>query len=254
MLDDMKIMIDWFKDYYADCIYLVFSIISAVYLINKNKKSYIKIVLPSALLYVLIFNPFLYRYVFSKIIYWRLFWMIPSSLFIILAVGEILRKSDKIRDKMLICIAVISLSVVLGTNVFEGAKRGEENNIYRLSKETVDIGSTMLEYDKNPRCIVSSGLISSIRLYSGDIEPMYGRNAQGYINRASDEVKTMYNVMESEAPDYDYVLTKARLLNYNFVVNVDTKPISESTLSIYGYEWIKSIDGYNIYYNEDISD
>ena len=202
----------------------------------------------------MIFNPILYKYVFSGIVYWRLFWMIPCSFIIVLAVGELLRNNEKKVNKILICISVLVLTCLLGTNVFAGAKRGDKNNIYRLSQETVDIGSIMLEYDNTPRCIVSSRLVSSIRLYSGNIEPMYGRNAQGYINRASDEVKVMYNVMESEVPDYNYVLTRAKHWGYNFIVNVESKPISEDTLRYYGYELLQNVDGYNIYYNEDITD
>ena len=254
MIGELKIIYNWFLDYYADCVYLVFSILSAIYLMMKKRNQYKKIILPSIFLYVLVLNPVLYKFVFSSIVYWRLFWMIPNSFIIILAIGEILRKSNKISERIVICIGVISLVFLLGHSVFDGAKRGDEINRYRLSQETVDVGSIMIEYDETPKCIVPASLISSIRLYSGNIEPMYGRNAQGYINRASDEVLVMYNVMESENPDYDYVLTRAKHWGYNFVVNTQNKPIDETLLCYYGYELLKSIDGYNIYYNKNIND
>lgn len=251
---DLSIMQNFIKEYYGDYIYLVFSVFAAVYLLVVDRKKYKIVLIPCALLYIIILNPIVYNLLNSRIIYWRLLWTIPGSFIITLAIGELLKRIDLISHKILLIISIMIIVSVLGTNVFKNARRGSVNNIYRLSPETVDVGKALLDNDKTPKCIVPSGLLSSIRLYSGDIEPMYGRNAEGYINRASDEVKNMYSVIESDNPDYEYVLIRAKHWGYNFVLNTENKPIDNDLLNEYGYFLLKNTDGYNIYYNPNMND
>ncbi len=254
MKETMDIIINWFKDYYADFAFLVFTGYAGVFLMVTDRKKYAKIILPTLAFFVIIFNPWLYKYVFVKIIFWRLFWMIPCTLIVLLCSLEILRKCDHLKMKLLATFCLFMLFMIFGKNVFVNISNEKNPNVYRLSRETIDVANVMLEYDETPRCILSKGFLSSIRQYSLEIEPMYGRNAEGYINYADDNVKVMYSVMESDVPDYTYVLTRARHWGYNFVVNVDTKPIDESVSARFGYELIKNIDGYNIYYNSELND
>ena len=74
--------------------------------------------------------------------------------------------------------------------------------MYRLPEGVTRVAEKMLEEEAHPRCIVGGDLKTSIRLYSGDIEPMYGRNVENYINKASEYDKKIDKEMESEHPDY----------------------------------------------------
>lgn len=252
MKEILDIIVYWFKDYYADGMYILFAFLACVYLVIIDGSRYLKLIIPSIAIVTVIFNPWLYKYIFYKLIFWRLFWMIPCVLFIALASVELIGRIEKLWKKIVFCIGVILLFSVLGNDVFKGASRGDTRNIYGLSEATIDVADVMLQYDDSPRCILSRELISQIRLYNGNIEPMYGRNAEGYINYADDSVKAMYSVMESESPDYTYVLTRALHWGYSFVVNTDSRPIDEALAKRYGYELIATTDGYNVYYNSRI--
>ena len=254
MLNNVNMLFDCFKGYYSDYIYLSLSLIAVVYLFVSKKKSYRIIIYACFLLFIIIFNPITYGFLHKEMSYWRFFWAIPCSVLVILALVELISTCKGMWYKFLFFACATLIISVIGTSVFKYASIGKKTNPYGLTDATVDIGSTMLDLDDSPRCILPRGLISSIRLYSGDIEPMYGRDAEGYILYASDEVKAMYTVMESEAPDYNYVLSRAVHWGYNFVVNVESKPIDEKLLSKYGYTLLKNEDGYNIYFNPNITD
>ena len=81
-----------------------------------------------------------------------------------------------------------------------------------------------------------------------------GRNGEGFINRATEDVQIMHAYMESDAPDYEYILSNAKDMGYNFIVNKDSRPIDESLSVKYGYGLIASTDGYNIYYNPSVTE
>ena len=250
----MQEIVYWFKDYYADYVYLVFTLIAATFLMLLDRKKYAKVVIPSIVLFIVLFNPVLYKYILVRARFWRLFWTIPGVFIVALAFIELISRREKVIHKVAITICTVLLVMVTGHNVFLGASRGDDSNVYRLSNETVMIGQMMLERDESPRCILPAGLLSSMRLYSGDIEPMYGRNAQNYINRASQEVLDMYNVMESASPDYDYVLSRAEKWGYNFVVTLYAKPIDDSVAERYGYDLLATVNEYNVYYNSRLDE
>ena len=76
---------------------------------------------------------------------------------------------------------------------------------------------------------------------------MYGRNAHGHIAYMPEMETRVYEQMESETPDYDYVLQKASEGDYNFVVTYENCPIEEKILNAYGYDEIGLCEGYIIY-------
>ncbi len=254
MAENMRIITDWFKDYYADYMYLIIMIVAAVFLMFTNRKKYAGIVVASIVLFIVIFNPWLYKYIFAKLVFWRLFWLIPEVLIIALAVTELFGKLKKLPLKLAACAVMVVLLSIFGHNIFKEASRGENTNTYRLPQGVVNVAAIMMELDDHPRCIVQSDFLCFIRLFSGDIEPMYGRNGEGFINRATEDVQIMHAYMESDAPDYEYILSNAKDMGYNFIVNKDSRPIDESLSVKYGYGLIASTDGYNIYYNPSVTE
>ena len=238
------------KDYYADCIYLIIALLSAVFLLFADKKRYFKILLPVVILAVIIINPLTYKLILHRLVYWRLLWVFPWTLITGLGIYELIMKTEKAWVKFAVTFAAAALMVLLGTNVFAG--REVNTNKYRLEQSVADVCETMLEVSSEPRCILPGEMLSYVRQYSPDIVPMYGRNAKGFISTASQDVFDMFDNMETEQPNYEYILNMARNKGYSFVVNKDTKPAPEELLKSYGYVLLKNIDGYNIYYNSKV--
>lgn len=238
------------SEYFGSSTYLVMAVCAGVFLMLTDKKKYSKIIIPSIIILVLVLNPVSYKLLLNKTRFWRLFWMIPYAYIIILGFIEMLKTTDKLWKKLLITTAFAAVIIVSGDNIYAGHEKAED--IYRLPVGTGEVAEMMLKYEDNPRCIVSGDLLTSIRLYSGDIEPLYGRNADNYINKASEYDKRIYKEMESDTPDYGYILSYARRLKVSFVVNSADKPISGKLQEKYGYSSVGTTGKYNVYYNSSL--
>ncbi len=250
MLEACNEITAYLKDYYADCIYLIITLVSAVGLIIIDRKRYLKMLIPVAALSVVIINPLTYKLILHRLVYWRLLWVIPGTLIIALFVYELIMKVEKQWVKLVITFAVIGLLAILGNNVFKD--RVKNTNKYRLPQGMADVCETMLEISSSPKCILPGDMLSYARQYSPDIVPMYGRNAKGFISTAPQEVFDMFENMEAASPNYEYILNMARNKGYSFVVNTENKPAPEELLEMYGYELLKNTGGYNIYYNKKV--
>lgn len=242
----------WFRAYYADGIFLLYALISYIYLFIKCKELRKKFLLPIAIILLVVLNPILYKYIYSKIIYWRLFWMIPNGI-ITAAAMTVFIKSQKETWKKFAVLAIMFLLVIIGgTNTFHYGNFSLVKNWEKISVETKTICDIMLEKDDSPRVIVPAGIFSEVRQYAPEISMMYGRNAHGYITYIDETARNVFGTTEQEQPDYHYVLSKAVELAYNFVVVVENKGIDPIILEQYGYEEIERTLGYIIYYNEEI--
>lgn len=245
-------MIEMFFYYYANCIWLILAAIAAVFLMIKGDKKHRFIVLSSVVIYLMIFNPVLYKYMYSQIVFWRLFWLIPTFLLIVLGFAQAAKLLGS-NWKILILTVVMTAAVVLsGTNVFTGLKYDSYTGIYKLPRGTEEVGSLMLSLDDHPRCVIPLDLTTSIRQYSGDIEPMYGRNIWGYMRDCTDDERTMFVQIEADNPNYDYIFLNSRDNGYNFMINDADKKADEALADAYGYTEVYEADGFIIYYNPDL--
>ena len=245
-------IIGMFFHYYGDLIWLILAAIAAIFLMIKGDKKHRFVVLSSVVIYLMIFNPVLYKYLYSQIIFWRLFWLVPTFLLIVLGFAQaakLLRSSWKI---LLLTAAVTVVIVLSGTNMFTELKRDSYTGIYKLPRGTEEVGSLMLSLDDHPRCVVPMELITSMRQYSGDIEPMYGRNIWGYIRQCTEEDRTMFVQISADNPNYDYIFLNCRDNGYNFVINDADKQADEAVAGSYGYTQVYEAEGYIIYYNPDL--
>ena len=242
-------MINWIKLYYGDAIFLTMAFFSYIYLYIYNSKIRKTIIYPSAFLLFLLLNPILYKFIFRAGRYWRFFWMLPNAIIIATAITLIAKKSDKRIHKVIVISLVTLFIIVKGANVYQNAGFVKAQNLYKVDANTQAVCDAILEYDKSPKCVMPSTLFCEARQYSGDIELMYGRDVQGYIRGVSDDVRKVYESMESDNPDYDYILSQSLEGGYGFVITYDSKSIDDTILDKYGYNLINNVVGYNIYYN-----
>ena len=243
-----------FDLYYGNMCWLLLAAVSSIFLLFKGSKRQKYIVISSIVIYAMIYNPVLYKYVYSEIVFWRLFWLVPTFLLITLGFCELLTLIENSCKRIALTVITIPVLVVFGTNVFNSLAVDSFTGIYKLPRGTEQVGLFMLSLDETPRCIVPRELMTSIRQYSADIEPMYGRNIDGFLRFASDDDRNIYDAISSEVPDYNYIFSLARLNGYNFVINSESKPASEAVLDRYDYELAAVIEGFNIYYNPNITD
>lgn len=238
---------NWFDIYYADGFYLTLAIFAFIYLYAHFPELRVKFLIPIALIVVMVLNPVAYQLILKKVIYWRLFWLFPTAVIIGLAVIKMVQHCDNIIMKVGIALLFCGLVLLKGTNVFENGGFTIIQTLEKIPKKVQAVCNEILAREEEPRCIMPQTLFCDVRQYSGDIYLMYGRNAHGHIAYMPEMEARVYEQMESETPDYDFVLQKASEGDYTFVVTYENRPIEEEILNAYGYEEMCQCEGYIIY-------
>lgn len=238
---------NWFNLYYTDSIYLTLAVIAFIYLFTHCPELRLNFLLPMVLIMCVVFNPLLYHFVFKDIIYWRLFWMFPTAIIIGLAVVKMISNCNNNVIKACVLLFFCGFIVMKGTNVFQYGDFSLIQTFEKIPREVQAVCNEILSREEEPRCVMPQTLFCDARQYSGDIILMYGRNAHGHISYISEIENRVYEQMESETPNYDYVLRKSSEGEYNFVVTYENRPIAQEILNTYGYEAACVIEGYIIY-------
>ncbi|MCM1082019.1 MAG: hypothetical protein NC428_00935 [Clostridium sp.] len=246
-------MMNYIKSFYGNGAMLVLTIASCIILFFMEKNTKVKLFFPIILILIIVINPVLYKYVYHKIAYWRLFWMIPDAIIISAAVVRVVQKCKSNFVKPVIVLLAMAVIMILGTNVYQNGGFIKMKNTHKIAPQSKDIACVMLQYDASPKAIVPYGVSTEIRQYSGDIKLLYGRNVKwGYILGASDYQMDVFRSIEGGPLDYDYAFEQAAVSRCNFVVPPIDAVIDASIPERYGYGIVANIDGFVIYYNESI--
>ena len=150
--------------------------------------------------------------------------------------------------------AVLVMSLILMVfGWLRGYKVGRlevaENN-YKISNKTIDVCKGILDNDKQSWCILPAEFLSEARQYSSDMRLLYGMDGSGNLVYSTNEpCESIYENMESDNPDYNLIFETALVESCNVVVLDSDKIVDDSILDKYGYNPIKEVDGYIIYYN-----
>lgn len=248
MKEAIEMIVNWFRAYYADGFFLTLAVAACIYLFVCEKEIRKKLLYPLCLLIFCVLNPVLYFKIYHSIIYWRLFWLLPDAILIAYAVTSLLRKCRKTLIKVLLLLVFCSLIVIKGTNVYKYGVFTVWKNPQKVAGEVASVCDAMLSIEEEPRCILPASLFCEARQYSGNIQSMYGRNAHWYIVEVTQEQWDMYQAMESESPDFNYILESALQQDYHFVVTYDRNEIAEDILLNYHFYEVACVDGYRVYY------
>ncbi len=253
MREAAKTILNYIKDYYPDRMYLLVFLFALCYIFITNKKLRNKLIVPMLVIMLVVINPVLYKLVFRKLIYWRFFWIFSDVLIISYVITDLVRKSDKVWVKIWIscfCAAVIALS---GVNIFRSGVFVKAQNKEHLDAHTKAVCDAMLAISDEPKCIVPLELTWEARQYNGDIQMMYGRNADGYINRV-DPACDLVQESIAAGVGFDYVFTMAGMHGYPFVVTLAWKQPEEALVSKFGYTKCFEDEMYALYYSKAVDE
>lgn len=238
--------------YYGEAVFLIAAIVSYIYLMVKDKDVRRKFLYPVGLIIFCVINPVLYKFVFSKVIYWRLLWTFPDAIIIALAATKLLKSIKKVPCKLAFFAVCVAFAVCAGNNAYTNADYTTIENWYKIPSETKEVCDIILGIDDEPRCIMPEALYSDVRQYAGEIELLYGRNAiDEYILKSNEASKKIYLELRKEAPDYDYIFGMSCAKSCNFVVLESC--VEEDIYVKYGYEQLAVSEQYYIYYNSEIN-
>ena len=147
-----------FNDYYGDKIFFVATVVCFVYLFVTCKELRYKFLLPIALILFVIINPIVYHYILSRVVYRRIFWMIPNAAIMGAAFVFFLKRQKKVWLKWCV-LALITLFIFrYGNNVFQSEVFTRVQNWEKLNEATIFVCDLMKEIDDEPRAIVTQQL------------------------------------------------------------------------------------------------
>lgn len=251
MREAAKAILNHIKNYYPDRVYLLLFLCALLYIFLTNKKLRKALVIPLVLIAVIVVNPVLYKLVFRKLIYWRFFWIFSDVLIISYVITDLIRKSDKLWAKLIFCGFCAAVIILAGVNVFKSGALVKTQNKEHLDAHTKSVCDAMLAINEQPKCVVPLELAWEARQYCGDIEMMYGRNADGFINRV-DPACDLVQESIAEGVGFDYVFTMASVHGYPFVVTLAWKQPKMETAQLYQYEKCFEDEMYALYYNASL--
>lgn len=256
MIDSVVQVVNLLKMYYGNGYFLWMMLVSCFYLFIKDKDCRKTLIVPMGVILCIVLNPFVIKVLATKISYWRMLWMMPTSVLNALAITKLLCSFKKNIYKYVVAISIVICTLYLGSNVYMNGEYNTLQNIEKISVQAKVICDDILKEEEKPKCIMPQSLYCEVRQYSGDIELFYGRNAQGYITGGFDqelyeEQYMVYHLMESENPDYNYILNVARNCGYHFVVVYKSKEIPQDILNEYQYTELKQEKEYIIYYGKN---
>lgn len=250
LVNAVKTMAAYTSEYYGNCHYLVIYLICflTAFLFFPGIRK--KLLYPILVLYLFILNPVLYVLVYHRIIYWRLYWMIPGAMLTAGTFLYLLKRIKKRPNKIMFALAALLILFCFGNNVYIQGGFQPTANLEKIKQGVIDVSDIILSYKENPRCLVRSRYLTEMRQYSADIQLAYGRDVYGYVSYTSEEMKALANSMESARPDYDSILAYAVGTECDFVVTHADRPISADLLDQYHYREVARKDGSIIYFKK----
>ena len=230
--------------------YFLFFPVALLTLFFLLKDRRIKFVIPTAVMTIIIVNPFFY-YIWDKLrlyVYWRILWVIPI-LPVCAAVPAIL--SEKIHrkwGKAGICIVFFILFGTMGSYIYKGREgnfRIPADNPDKLPESVIEVADYLLSIDDHPRVIADPNISVYIRQYTGKIDTLFGRDIFGYILGPNKQAKEVYAAINELQGDISTVASFMRNDGYKYLI-IRTKG-REKQLEENGFLKKRSILGYDIY-------
>ena len=209
------------------------------------------ILYPTLLIVLLLLNPVLYELVFSKIIYWRLLWMIPGTYLIAYVICQIYRVRKSTCMRVFFLVSLCLCVAFSGNYAYSNDRFQKTQNLEKIDSGVKEVGDIILENCEKPVCLVRAKYLTQIRQYSVDIELLYGRNVyNNYITGSSDRAKRVAYEMEKKNPDYALVLDLFKKNLGNVIVVKSKYPIPDELLRQYGLHELARADESIIYKKE----
>ena len=213
-----KVIETWKMVFQGNYLWVVF-LLAVLYLIFAGPDKRKKIVYPVLILMVVVLEPHLFQYLWSRLAgdtHWRMFWLIPMIPVIVYAAIHII---GRIRSKALAALVLAGFMLTAagaGNYVYANALTAFQpaENAYKIPQYAVTIADVLLEQEDHPKVVVQEDLYHYLRLYSADIEMMYGRDADGYISRIGRIPRKTARLLASDEPELRWIAKAMKKLGY----------------------------------------
>lgn len=217
-------------------------------LITDNKSENIQLIyyIISVLL-IILFPPIAYvlaKYFIGQDVYWRIFWLLPSSILIAFVGTRVFERLKKQSKKNFFLIAFLFVIILGGKNIFNSNNYAKSYNIYKLPEEVVQICEMVAPNEGKTKMIVPETIVSYIRQYNPNINLLYGRNL-GKDSKKGKKYKILLQLNSSE-PDVGYIAKYAIKKECKYIL-FEKSSTGLEEIENYGYALYGKTDNYIVF-------
>lgn len=245
--------------YFADGKYLLLYLLAIVllFLVEKdkvNRKFFLgQLGLFSFIYWCPITAHIIAVYCIEYMTYWRMFWLLPSTILMAYSFVKITQNTKNELYKKIITGCLVLIIVGQGDCLYDDQFEVPDNRL-KIEQDVIEI-SHMIENDavaynvERRGVIVQNIFLYQLKQYDGVIRMPYGRNMLRGIGREG-LAKEIYETINSESLDILKLKNLAIEGKYQYLVYDNSIPVNQFEEA--GYRWVNWIDGYNIYCVEEL--
>lgn len=241
-----------FRGYMGTGLIVGWYLLAFIYLWKTEKdrrKRVLLLYMPLVVLF-LFFNPLFARLVYGAVgdeIYYRVLWLLPMTIVIAYTVVRIY---DRLQGRKKYWFGLISavLVVISGSCIYTSPYFHRAENLYHMPQAVVDICDAIQVEGREVMAVFPKEMLSYVRQYTPLVCMPYGREM--LVERWGVE-NPLYDAMEAEVLDMDVILPLAKTYSSHFVI-VPTDKEKTGEIEDYGFIYVETIDGYEIYQDTSV--
>ena len=274
-MDFLEINQDFFKDvytnYWGGMAFFAVYLLAVIYILKteQGNKKYILGYMP-IVAFLTVFNPLIAGKIVEKLglasRYYRFYWILPIALTLSIVLIEMICKSKKVTDKLMIAFLAILLINLAGVK-FQYEHDDRRDNVYKVSDEVIEVSNIIHDYTDKDQITAYYGLnlMMELRTYDASIVTPVGRFQwdfmdEEYISNTSNEEGygdlygnfDVLKVMTYVGAEYSPQIVHDAFEEYNIECFIRDKAMfSNEYIESLGFIKIGETESYEVYWCVD---
>lgn len=177
--------------------------------------------------------------------------MLPDTVLIALALIDLSRRVKWQSVKCLLLAAFSAMIIFSGKNVFlqDNWATAPTDNLYGVSSVTREVCDVILQDNPHPKVIFTDWIYNQTRMYSADIEQLYGRDYDWFIYSMDPEIRIEVNHWMKEPKDWDYLFEYASTHGITHIC-MHAESEQKQIAPKYGFTEIAEFDWRSVFKND----
>lgn len=186
------------------------------------------------------------KYCVGYLVYWRMFWLLPSSVVIACVAAKLCTKWKKGWAQLLCMLLLTAVIAFAGENPYVGAEAPYERavNIQKLPADACQVCDVINEdrgEEGRASAVMPDALVGYVRQYDASIELVYGRRSKLKKRR-----RRIHRQMNREEPEFPRLIKMLRKENANYLV-YEANEEQNAQIESCGFKQIGRVGGYIVY-------
>ena len=191
------------------------------------------------------------HYCVGSDVIWRMFWILPSTIYIAYMIVDALERARKKRKYLMILGILAAVVWLNGSTIYTTKNFPEADNPYKISSVTMQIADIIKadakeKWIENRGVIVPDDMVNQIKQYDGELRMPYGRDMLR--NQDKNEDARLIHYMVNHLFKFEDVCYMRELsLKGNYQYLVCTQGFDHDILTEAGYHYVDGVGDYDVF-------